>query len=96
MILEVLDQLPVILLAGYGLLSAVAFLTYRADKSAAQKGRWRTPESTLHVIDLMGGWPGALVARRLFRHRDQAAIPHHLWATVTVNCAALAWIVQRL
>jgi hypothetical protein len=56
-ILVVLDQLPVILLVGYGLLSAIAFLTHRADESAAQQGRWRTPESTLHAIDLVGGGP---------------------------------------
>ena len=96
-ILIVLDQLPVILLAGYGLLSAVAFLTYRADKSAAQQGRWRTPESTLHAIDLVGGWPGALVARRVFRHKTTTQ-PFRtvFWVTVIVNCVALAWCVDRL
>ena len=92
-----LDQLPVILLACYGLLSAVAFLTYRADKSAAQQGRWRTPESTLHAIDLMGGWPGALVARRVFRHKTtKQPFRTIFWATVIVNCVALAWITHRL
>lgn len=96
-ILVVLGQLPVILLAGYSLLSAVAFLTYRADKSAAQQGRWRTPESTLHAIDLMGGWPGALVARRVFRHKTtKQPFRTIFWATVMVNCVALAWIVHRL
>ena len=96
-ILVVLDQLPLILLAGYGLLSAVAFLTYRADKSAAQQGRWRTPESTLHAIDLMGGWPGALVARRVFRHKTtKQPFRTIFWATVIVNCVALAWIVHSL
>lgn len=78
-ILVVLDQLPAILLAGYGLLSAVAFLMYRADKSAAQQGRWRTPESTLHAIDLVGGWPGvACRAPGLPAQDDEAALPHHL------------------
>lgn len=96
-ILIVLDQLPVILLAGYGLLSAVAVLTYRADKSAAQQGRWRTPESTLHAIDLVGGWPGALVARRVFRHKTtKQPFRTVFWVTVIVNCVALAWFVDRL
>lgn len=96
-VLVVLDQLPVLLLAGYGLLSAVAFLTYQSDKSAAQEGRWRTPESTLHAIDLMGGWPGALVARRVFRHKTtKQPFRTIFWATVMVNCVALAWIVHRL
>lgn len=96
-VLVVLDQLPVFLLAGYGLLSAVAFLAYRADKSAAQRGRWRTPESTLHAIDLVGGWPGALVARRVFRHKmTKQPFRTIFWVTVLVNCVALAWIVHSL
>ena len=40
--------------------SAMAFLAYALDKSAAMKGRWRTPENTLHIYALAGGWPGAL------------------------------------
>lgn len=48
--LVVLDELPVVLLASYGLFSGIAFLLYRADKSAAEQGRWRTPESALHTI----------------------------------------------
>jgi uncharacterized membrane protein YsdA (DUF1294 family) len=96
-ILVVLDQLPAILLAGYGLLSAVAVLTYRADKSAAQQGRWRTPESTLHAIDLVGGWPGALLARRVFRHKTtKQPFRTIFWVTVIADCVALAWIVHRL
>ncbi|HEX6920639.1 MAG TPA: DUF1294 domain-containing protein [Actinomycetes bacterium] len=55
--LLVLDEVPVMLLAAYGLLSGVAFLMYGADKSAAVQGRWRTSESTLHTIALVGGWP---------------------------------------
>jgi uncharacterized membrane protein YsdA (DUF1294 family) len=44
---------------------------YAADKSAAEQGRWRTSESTLHAVALVGGWPGALVARRVFRHKTR-------------------------
>lgn len=37
----------------------------------AERGRWRTPENTLHVAELLGGWPGALVAQQLFRHKTR-------------------------
>ena len=67
--LLVLDEVPVMLLVAYGLFSGVAFLMYGADKSAAVQGRWRTSESALHTIALVGGWPGALVAQRVFRHK---------------------------
>ena len=92
--LFVLDELPVTLLAAYGLFSAVAFLMYGADKAAAEQGRWRTPESTLHTIALVGGWPGALVARRVFRHKTtKQPFRTIFWSTVVANCVALAWFV---
>ncbi len=92
--LVVLNDLPVLLLASYGLFSGVAFLVYGADKSAAQKGRRRTSESTLHTVDVVGGWPGALVARRVFRHKTtKQPFRTIFWVTVAANCAALAWFV---
>ncbi len=94
--LLVMDALPVTLLVAYGLFSGVAFLMYGADKSAAEQGRWRTSESTLHTIALMGGWPGALVARRVFRHKTtKQPFRTILWLTVIANCAALAWFVYE-
>ena len=92
--LLVLDKVPVMLAAAYVLLSGIAFLMYGADKAAAKQGGWRTSESTLHTIALVGGWPGALVARRVFRHKTRKQ-PFRtvFWATVTANCGALAWFV---
>jgi uncharacterized membrane protein YsdA (DUF1294 family) len=51
--------------------SVAAVVAYRVDKSAAQRGQRRTPESTLHVLALMGGWPGALIAQRVFHHKSR-------------------------
>lgn len=94
--LVVLDDLPIVLLAAYGLLSALAFQLYRADKSAAQQGKRRTPESTLHLIDLAGGWRGALLARQVFRHKTiKQPFRTIFWATVIANCMALAWIAYQ-
>lgn len=92
--LVVLAGLPAVLLAAYGLSSGIAFILYGADKSAARQGSRRTPESTLHLIDLLGGWPGGLVAQRFFRHKT-AKQPFRtvFWVTVVANCAALAWLV---
>lgn len=87
-------ELPAVLLVCYGLASGVSVLLYGADKSAAEQGRWRTPESTLHAVALVGGWPGALVAQQAFRHKTRKQ-PFRavFWGTVAANCAGLAWLV---
>jgi uncharacterized membrane protein YsdA (DUF1294 family)/cold shock CspA family protein len=94
--LVLLDRIPLVVLAAYALLSLVAVAAYRADKSAAQRGAWRTPESTLHLIALLGGWPGALIARQLFRHKTvKQPFRTVFWLTVAVNCGVLAWLVYE-
>jgi uncharacterized membrane protein YsdA (DUF1294 family) len=54
----------------YGLMSLITFAVYYLDKRAARLGRPRTPEATLHVLELLGGWPGAFLAQRLIRHKN--------------------------
>jgi uncharacterized membrane protein YsdA (DUF1294 family)/cold shock CspA family protein len=91
--LAVFTRLPIIVLPVYVVVSLLAFLLYAFDKSAAMNGRWRTPESTLLLIGLVGGWPGALVAQSLFRHKSsKAPFQASFWFSVLVNCAALAWM----
>lgn len=58
-------------LAGYGLISLISFFQYWGDKSRAAQGGWRTPENTLHAVELLGGWPGALLAQQVFRHKTR-------------------------
>lgn len=87
-------QMPWLLLA-YPLLSAVSFLQYWADKNSAQSGRWRTPENTLHITELLGGWPGALVAQQVFRHKTRkASFQAVFWLIVLLHQAF--WVDQLL
>jgi cold shock CspA family protein len=51
------------LLAVYPSMSLVAYLMYARDKLSAIRGTWRVPESSLHLAELLGGWPGAYVAQ---------------------------------
>ena len=64
-------RVPFWALAFYLAISIITYVFYYCDKSAAQKGAWRTPENTLHLLALCGGWPGALVAQQAFRHKSQ-------------------------
>lgn len=50
-------------------LSAFAFFAYRSDKRSAEAGEWRVPEALLHLLELLGGWPGAFLVQRVFRHK---------------------------
>lgn len=84
------DQLPMAVLAGYGAMSAIAIIAYGMDKSAATASRQRTPESTLHLLGLLCGWPGALLAQRVFRHKSRKQeFQSTFWGIVVINVAAL-------
>ena len=70
----------------YPLVSLFSFCQYWLDKQHAQKGRWRTPENSLHIAELLGGWPGALVAQQVFRHKTRkASFQLVFWAIVTLH-----------
>lgn len=62
-------NLPAYALPVYVVVSVATFVVYGLDKRAALRGQWRTRERTLHLLELAGGWPGALVAQRVFRHK---------------------------
>ena len=72
--------------------SVAALIAYRVDKFAAQRGAWRIGERTLHVLALMGGWPGALIAQALLHHKSRKLSFQIVFATtVALNCGALLW-----
>lgn len=75
-------------------LCVLTFGVYGADKKAARSGQWRTPEKTLHLLALAGGWPGAWAAQRLFRHKSSKPSFIAVYrATVGLHLAAmLAWV----
>jgi uncharacterized membrane protein YsdA (DUF1294 family) len=83
---------PAMLYAGA---SAVCFLFYAIDKSAARVGRWRTPESTLLLLGLCCGWPGAILAQQWLRHKtSKTSFQLAFWATVILNMAAFGLLAH--
>jgi uncharacterized membrane protein YsdA (DUF1294 family)/cold shock CspA family protein len=92
--LGVLGRVPWILGWLYLGASIAAFFMYWLDKSAALNGHWRTKESSLLFWGLIGGWPGALIAQRLFRHKSaKVEFQISFWVTVLVNIGALGWVL---
>ncbi len=73
------------------LLSLAAWFVCRADKRRAEAGEWRIPESTLHLTEVLGGWPGAFLAQRFFRHKiSKGSYQFTFWAIILVyQCVAL-------
>jgi uncharacterized membrane protein YsdA (DUF1294 family) len=89
---KVRATLPLGILVFYLAVSVVTAVAYGTDKSAAQSGRRRTRESTLHLLALIGGWPGALVAQRVFHHKSRKRSFQLVFlATIALNCCALLW-----
>jgi uncharacterized membrane protein YsdA (DUF1294 family)/cold shock CspA family protein len=82
----------------YTFLSVFAILIYGLDKMHALKNRWRVPEMSMHLLELMGGWPGALMAQKELRHKHKKGTYQRIfWAIVAVHLIgwgiylALAW-----
>ena len=77
---------PFLLLVFYGVMSLITFCFYGADKSAAKRGKQRIRESTLHFLSLFGGWPGAMIGQKTFRHKTKKRRFRVIfWLTVLVN-----------
>ncbi len=87
--------LPAWLVGVYLVTSALSYVMYWWDKRTAERNAQRTPESNLHLVDLLGGWPGALVAQQEFRHKTaKLSFQITFWATVVLNLAAAVWLVR--
>ncbi len=88
-------RLPLLIVGLYAGASLITFIAYAFDKSAAQSGSWRTQESTLHLLALIGGWPGALIAQNRLRHKSRkTSFQVVFWATALLNCGGLAWLLK--
>jgi uncharacterized membrane protein YsdA (DUF1294 family) len=72
-------------------MSVIAFAAYGIDKAAARRGGQRVSEQALLTLSLLCGWPGALVAQQVFRHKTRKrSFRRALWGTVVINVLLLA------
>lgn len=73
--------------------SFVTFIVYGIDKSSAKRNTWRVSETTLHFLSLLGGWPGALLGQKAFRHKTKKrGFRLVFWLTVMVNMIVISLI----
>ena len=80
----------------YLVMSIVTIVIYAMDKHKAANGKWRIPEATLHLLELLCGWPGAMLAQVIIRHKN-AKVPFQLvfWAMLVINTAVLAFFLFK-
>lgn len=77
----------------YVCMSVFSILQYWCDKHNAQNGAWRIPEKQLHAVELFGGWPGALLAQQLLRHKTKkTSYQAVFWLIVLVH--QVYWLDQ--
>jgi uncharacterized membrane protein YsdA (DUF1294 family) len=81
-LLEALVKVPLWVFYCYTIMSIITFLCYGFDKWKAKNKTWRIPEKTLHTLEFIGGWPGAILGQLFFRHK-----------TSKVSYQLLFWII---
>lgn len=82
---------PLWVLAIYAVMSVICFWVYRGDKQRAIRQERRVPEKTLHLLELLGGWPGALLAQRRLRHKNRK-VPYQIVFWLIVALHLLVWL----
>ena len=66
-----------------GVINLATFLIFGFDKAAAADKRPRVPERALLTLAALGGSPGALLARPVFRHKTRKQ-PFGAWLALIV------------
>lgn len=80
------------IVGAYVVASLITFVVYGFDKRRAGRGGRRVSERTLHLLELVGGWPGALVAGRMFHHKTAKTSYRVVrGAIVVLHLAAWGW-----
>ena len=76
--------------------SGITFIAYALDKRAAKKQSWRIQESRLHLLALLGGWPGALLAQQTLRHKSaKTSFKIVLWLSILVNLTTVYLLYEH-
>lgn len=78
-------------------MSLVCFIAYGLDRRQAVNGGRRVSERTLHLLAFLGGWPGALLAQRQFRHKTQKVTFRLVfWMVVVVHVGIVGAVAYAL
>ncbi|MDG2122542.1 MAG: DUF1294 domain-containing protein [Verrucomicrobiales bacterium] len=80
-------------------MSGIAFWMYAHDKRRAEEKGWWLAESSLHLVGVLGGWPGAFWAQWCLRHKSSKRSFQFVFWCVVFLCPVVAvdvLVEQRL
>ena len=78
-------------------INSITFIAYGVDKHAAIRHKWRVPEANLHTLEFLGGWIGAFIAQKFFRHKTQKKSYRAMfWLMLVLQLAAIYIILHYL
>jgi uncharacterized membrane protein YsdA (DUF1294 family) len=78
-------------------MSFATFFAYGRDKGQAATGGRRIPERTLHLMAFLGGWPGAILGQRQFRHKTKKmSFRIVFWLVLALHLAIVGVVAYAL
>jgi uncharacterized membrane protein YsdA (DUF1294 family) len=90
-------NLAVAYLIVVAVMSLACFAAYGWDKHRAVNGGRRVSERTLHLLAFLGGWPGAYLGQRQFRHKTQkVSFRMVFWILVVLHVGLVAAVAHAL
>lgn len=76
-------------------LSSITFLNYGYDKMQARNNQWRVKETSLHILELLGGWPGALAGQHFFQHKTRKTSFQIVFWVIVLGWQGMWWAILR-
>ena len=77
-------------------INITTFAAYGIDKRAAKRGKWRISENNLHTLEFLGGWLGAYVAQKIYRHKTSKTSYRRMYKLMIVMEFAAVYVILKL
>ena len=92
---SILTNNPVLLVAAYIVaINVTGFIAFAWDKHCSQNGMWRTKESTLLMLAVLGGTIGTIFGQRLLRHKTRKQpFKSYLLSIAALQVVLIAFVI---
>ena len=77
-------------------INVVAFIMYGIDKYKTKKAKWRIPEATLLLLDVLGGSIGAWMGMKVWHHKTMhKKFKYGIPAILLIQIALMAYLHMK-